>query len=514
MLTFLKNKFYFNCVCFGLCISLIFLIFFFIFRYNVLCADDLQYNFLVHSPTIHSDFFYGSWVMQLQNISMYVIPYKLGIHFQTWALTMGSVLKAISLTAIFIILYKTLDVFNLKLRYLASFSAIFLLFLFYSKNIYIDFLINSGFFRFVIPSSLMLILFYLFYKTFSDLKINLIFLSLLSFITAYSSEIAAVILILFSSFIILYKFYLKHSFKSCIPFFIGFVSLFIGFFILISSHGFLMHLKTKLDILSPLSSIFFYLPEYIPVFFKAIFIDYYIFWIIVIFLLIINVKLNAHINIVFSSMIFLSILILSFSLILLGKTHYSQGFWINHADLYTVFFSLAFYAGFILFIPILNFFDKNYFFHVLFSVFFIIISILFYNTSLSLHERIRTLEDYAYLRDKMILFYAYRNETPIVSIFTHLVNVYFYLTPVSDLNPDSYLKELGVYPDDRKVGYLAMFGHYYPICYDQHISDVIVLPHYKAMEEFVLRGGTYDEIISRKYSFENLKDKNFVLNIK
>ncbi len=517
---FLSNQFLFIISTF-----IIFCIMFFIFNHNVLTADDLQYYFLTQNPTIHEVWFnYGSWVMPFQNIALYVLPYKLGIHFQSWCCITGSLLKAISMAGVFICIFYSLIIRKIKYTHssILSFIALFSLFVCLSKTHYTDFLINEGFFRFIFPSCLMIFCLCLLYRQIFYKKNNLLLLCILSFMTAYSSEIVASIMIFISFILLMHKILnFSHSNKSeFIPFVIIFISSLSGLAKLVLTYGFKYHFETKVGSLSlHLNSFFSNLPEFFTDFCSTIIFDYWIFWVLFIILFIINIRLNSHKDNLFASLITMAVLVSAFSLVLLGKTHYQGGFWIKHLDIYTFYISAGVYSLILLFIPTIKIISEKNYFGILLFISLIPISLLFVKNSAMLHERIRILEDYAYLRDKMVAFYAYSDLPLVFPLYTQINNVLYYNMPdIHHINQDTNIEEEYMYDLDEKDGFLEMFRHYYPISYNINISpeadDITILPSKEAMEYFFSKGGKCDEIYNRSYKFENLRDKDFVLNTK
>lgn len=499
----------------------IFGISFFILHNNVYCIDDLAFTFLEGPIDITRELGYGTWIMKIQYILMYIVPYYFCIDFQTWGQWFGALFKALILVFMSFYFYK-LFIFKKISALTSSILAIsfyFLLFAFYSKTSYVDFSLFSGFFRFVVPSLLLFICLFYFYKIYSGEKVNLIHLFLLSGISAYSSEVVAVILLTFCCLLLLYKIICEKSNISV--FLLIFSGLFSGTLLLISSLGFQSHLSDKLHSTNIIwSNVFANVPEFTSLYFKTMIYDYWYVWVLIILLLFLNSVKKEFKDNIFVFSVITGILAFSYSLIVLGKTHYSGNFWLIHDDIHTIFISVFVYCFAILFSTLLVKFNNSNFLKTFIILFFISSFSVFTFFAVKFYERLYIIKDYEYLREKITLFYSLKHEVPLIPVTALLYN------PVLDdlkkidyekIN-DVHLEYLPLEYSDRTSGVDSMSKYYYPLSYGYQIPmesrDIIYLRHNEALELFKQKGGEYDEVLNRTYKFSDLKNYKFILNLK
>ena len=180
---------------------LIFLISAFILHNNVYCVDDLAFNFLDKPFDLNRELWYGVWVMKLQYILMYALPFKFDIDLNTWGMFFGTAFKAFVLSLFAFIFYKIFvfkGISKLYSSYLAFFFYI-LTFVFLSKTLYIDLILFSGFFRFFIPALCLYVSLYLIYKQFNGQNVNSFYIFMSGYFTGYSSELVTGIILTFLS---------------------------------------------------------------------------------------------------------------------------------------------------------------------------------------------------------------------------------------------------------------------------------------------------------------------------
>ena len=466
----------------------------FLFHNNVYCADDLLYHFLERPIALIQDYYYGTWIMPFQNFTMYFLPHKLGINFQIWAMSFGTILKSLTISLMIYFFYKTFIQHQIKplVSSLISLVSFMLLFCLYSKINFADFVLFSGFFRFVIPSCLLIIAFYFLNKLFWNENINLILLFFVSFFCAYSSEISAGILIPLTLFLMVYQYFYEDR-KNLKPFSISLIALFIGTYCLVSSTGFHYHVSDKLGgYVVSYSAIIKLLPEFIKVFSKSLISDYALIWLFALFMILYNLKHNDGKYNIFSVSVLVSLIIFAFSLIVLGKTSYDGGFWVEHKDIYSVFIPVFLYSVSVLCIPLIKKTDKSLLFNSVFIVIFIVSSVFFFKFCLSLSNELSIIKQNVYLWDKIRLFYSYKSIQPVYPV----PEQYSYLFVQSD----------AVYNMEK---------YYYPLNYktniDNNTNNTLFINYKEGLDTFEKNGGCYKEVLKGKYDFRNLEVKDFVL---
>lgn len=507
----------------------IFLISVFILHNNVYCVDDLAFNFLDEPFDLNRELCYGAWVMKLQYFLMYALPFKYEIDLNTWGMFFGSVFKSFVLVLFPFIFYK-LFVF----KGISKIGASFLSFLFYllffafqSKTTYVDLTLFSGFFRFYIPAVCMCFTLYLVYKYFNGEKVNSIFFLILGFICAFSSEVVAGILLTFSGLMLIYQFVNTVSDKSkkLLPEMLPYSSLFIGLVLgalkLLSTPGFQHNFTVKMNYSSLLiSNIVSSFTDFYALMFKTIFLDYWYVWLILTLVFIFNYRNSETKQNFFVSFIFAGILIFDFSLIILGKTHYSGNYWLIHNDIHAIYISAMMFSFALLLPPLVLKYSKTAIFKIILIILSVFALSIFTYFAHKLYDKLYNVKDFAYLRDKMVIFYALKKQQPILPISVHIFNPIF--GKICNLNNKDisvlYLGFLEAPPGELYCGYEQMAKYYYFLSYRVYIPEESLkleyMPHYDAMDIYSENGGVYDEVLNRTYKFSNLKDKDFVLNLK
>ncbi len=510
------------------------------FHNNVLCVDDTYYNFLADAKiTMHREYFYGTWIMPVNNFLMYYLPYKLGINLQDWAQYFGAFIEAL----VFVILFRYYSKFfefaqisKIMNLFLTSIVFMFIFFLLNFWN-FADILIYSGFFRFIIPAVLLIIWCYYLYKRFkfqSFGTVSFIAFLLFSMLTASSSEIVGFMCIISSFILFVYSVLKKKECNKDLA--IIFIAILIGFVYLILTKGFQEHFWGKIQngvfSFETLAINFF---PYLKACLKKLF-DINGFLLILFFTLIyFNKKVkNSDDEMVFSSSLLAAAIILAFSLIVLGKTHYTGGFWIEHADIYIFLYFLCISGMEVLSINLLNMKSKKF----ILVCFFILLP-LFCFSFIHLRVSINNTRDMTYLRDKMMLYY-YRSSQEQDKIFLPyalFVDSYYpivclhhplmyqesrydnkILSMASNIfnNFDSFvnLYSRKIFPGDIEFIEMyknSMYINYYPIVYKCKFNGknlpIEFIDGREAMEIFVNNGGDYSEIKNHKYRFSDLEIK-------
>ena len=465
---------------------------------SVLAADDNCFTF--NGISFIKPLDYGTFLMYIMNLVLFVIPYNLNINLQDWCLAAGGLIKAFVISGIFIYIYKFLRQNDNSLNTSLFASAILyaLFFVLHSRLNFIDFIINEGFFRFIIPAFLMEVFFYYFYKLWKGEKVNLYLLGIIAFFTALSSEVTGEILISGTIFSILYKllrnkeekFFIKSS--ACILFL-----LVIGFTLLLQTKGFQNHINTKL---SENGFNFINFSEFLIIYAKSVIWNNIVLYIVLAILWIKN-KENA----IYSFIVLLSTFSFFLSLFFMGKTHYSKEYWLYHADLYT-FLIMGILISTAAALKKINF--------KICIIAFVILLFPFIISASHLKTALINVKNMYYLRDKITAFYTYKGEVPIIPEVNQFLAIYMFLRRDTELslNKKINFKEKihvpNVYNSFFDGGVLE---YYYPIIYKiKPISNEFIVND-NAIYIFKENGGSLDEIETNKYKFSYLTDKEFVL---
>lgn len=492
---------------------IIFAITFYLLRNNVYIIDDLIYHFFDRPFALVREYYYGTWLMPVQNITMYLLPYKLGINFQDWAFICGTTIKAITITFMMFCFLKTFlteKISKIKACALTLFSFI-LLFCLLGQKYFVDFIIMSGFFRFMIPSSLLICSLYLMFKYFLGHKTNLFVLLPVCFLTAWSSEIPAGILLVCTLILLIYQEIKANNLKELLPFLFLFLSVLAGTLILVCSSGFNFHVTDKLGAQAvSLSAVSSNLSGFTKVFISSLITKYSVLWLIVFLLISYNIKKGETKYNLFGFSTILGVFIFGFALIIMGKTNYDGGFWIEHKDIYSVFIPAIIYSITILALPFLKNNTETKWFKTSFISLFIVSLIFFLYYANKLDNDLLAIKDYTYLRDKIRLFYFYKGQQPIYPMSTHIRLADKHLLPMKNENnksdkyfDDNFIKE-------NSDGYLTMDKYYYPLNYKikiEETSSPVFLSHKDGLKTFLENGGNIDEITTRQYHFKDLKNQ-------
>ena len=496
----------------------------FILKDSVYCADDLAFNFLEAPLNISRKLCYGAWVMKFQYVLMYILPQKFDIDFQTWGLTFGVIFK--SFVLLFFPLFAFCFYLSKKLSGFLSLSlsliSFFLLFSLYSKTQYVDFIIYTGFFRFIIPALLLFIALYFMYELYFGKKVNSAFMFLLAYLCAFSSEVTAGILLPFACLLLFFRIIRREleDYKniSLLPLSSFLFGLFGGTFKLLSTEGFREHFIPKLGemhISFPL--ILQNLPDFLGVMAVSMFKDYYYIWLLIIVLIIYNIRHQQKKNNIFALSILFGVFVFAFSLIIMGKTNYEGDFWLVHNDIHAVFIPCFIFALMVLSSELIVKTQNKPLFKPVLCFVFLLSFLLFSFFGYRLHQRLSVIKDYTYLRDKMVLFYSYKGQRPILPISAFIYNIYFpELPPFGSEHCDEATASELLNSDKFSVGVLMMKLYYYPMSYGLNVfgeyDEPQFLNHNLALELFKFNGGSYDEILNKSYKFSDLSDVKFIMN--
>ncbi len=503
-------------------IFIIFLLSCYILSNGVLVADDIFFYFIQDGIKPYKEFLYGTWIMEFQNILLYYIPSLLNINFNDWALSFGTFFKASVITGIIYCFSKlgTLNKINNKIIIVCC-SIIYLLLFICAKNtFFVDFIVYSGFFRFTFVLLLLLLFLYYFYKFYIKKENKIFHLIFLAILTSSSSEIAFFILLGTTFLALLHSLFEKsRNTKRTYLLSMIFFAVVTGTLILVNNNGFQNNISYKtysnISTIQILTSSFI---EFSRLFVKKLILDYVIFHITFFILLILNIKRKNIESASFSIFIYASCLTFAYSLIFLGKTHYSGGYWLNHNDIYTILIPLFIFNISILlfnFLETENLKIKNYVFISLLIINFSLFP-AFINSVQTFKHSNQNIKAHSYLRDKIRLFYVYRSEEPTVPNFGVLFS-FFYLIQNKDIEFGQSNIEINK-DNEKHTFHQWLENHYYKNTYklenmNNRNKDFILVSDKEALKTFKEKGGSYNEIYKGNYHFADLTNKNFVLNI-
>ena len=490
---------------------------------SVLFFDDIVNHFLPGGISFYKDFYYGSWVMELQNIIFYYIPYKLEINLQDWALNTAGIIKSIIITSL---MYCCICIIKLHykgktIRYCSVLIFYYLFIKYVSDRQFGDFMIIEGFFRFILPSVLICAFLYKFYN-FAVLKKTIDFsLYFLAFICASSSEIASSICLISVMLVVIHFLIEKENKQNIKNSVLIFLTLTAGTVFLICSTGFQAHFIHKhSEELISIGAVLSYLPEFFKIFYNKLICDFKFYYLIVFVFIFLQYKRISKIRIFFPLYIIFACLFFCFSLVIMGKTSYLNDFWLQHADIYTV---ITIVMNFVILLSLCNYLAyANKKEEKILLVLFLITAILtvnpFINTVRTISSTVTNTRNYVYLRDKIRLFYAYRNEIPVMPIITCVTFTYNPVANINVVDTDTYIPKYGadITSDINTKVYEQMQKNYYPIVFkktkDMFTHEHIIEDSIIAIQKFKSLGGSTEEIKADKTVFSKLSDEKFVLN--
>jgi hypothetical protein len=437
-----------------------------------------------------------------------ILPYKLDLHPSYFKSIYFSYIEAFIFIAFIFLFSKFISKKNnleMPLYLLLSASAIF----FFIQNQPFTLFVYDGFFRMIVP----VILWCIFFLTFiNDIrnnndKVNIITCFVI-FLCTVSNEFTAISLVstLFLWLLVQIMLYKKISYRNIVYFIVSLI----GILILIKINAFYRKSPGLTVDLNFISILIKQVPQYFVSFVKYIFIKHIFAYILLISQIIfINIKLpkNTYKNqlITFNSCLLTGILIFFSSLIILGKTHYTEGnFWLIHDDLHLIYSIMlcAFNLSFLEIIISENLIKKYVaeFVLICFSAFFIYKNIIFYDAflkSVIIPER----RNY-YTAEKMVRLADLKNKTA-------------YL-------PDKYMEDTTMWPlfdspeeqktkrnnkNSRYIEYLNQFEK------NQKINAEIIFTDENTVDkEFADNGGIITEEELHNIDFNKLTDKKFILN--
>lgn len=498
---------------------IIFFICLYIFTGNVLIADDIHFEFFPDGIKFYKELHYGTCVMEMQNILMYWIPYKLNINIQDWVSSFGALFKSFIIMSVIYLYFKfiRLEKDDIKIT-IPLLIIIFYTFFIYVKSAFIyEYTIMGGFFRFLLPVLFELIFIYEYYKLFTNRKFNKSILFLSAIISTLSSPITASVSIILVFISLIYKsVFIKDLNKTHIYILITIIA---SFTFLFFNHEFQndIILKTQNNPIM-IDKIFRDIPEFLALYSKEIIISRWIYYVPYIVLLLITlITKNDKTKSYFSLFLLISINAFMLSLVIMGKTEYMQRYWFYHSDLFSTLIPLYILSYIIVFMNYISTFSEKKINKI--TIFFIICIILifpkFCDSADYTKKTIINIRNHSYIRDKIRMFYFYRNEPPIMPIFAEFHPFHCLLKMNKVIN----FGENGVTRQD--IYKVSVFYNFLETAYYRYVYNITPSKQYfikdddkSALEIFIQNGGSIDEIYSGKYKFTNLNNKNFVLNNK
>ncbi len=516
-------------------LNICFFLFFFLLTFAVLgngclSGDDISLNFLEFGISFSRDsWLYGTWVVPLNNFLLYWFPYSLHINLQDWAGIFGAFFQSLVVLSMVICCEKTAKTENLPSYILYPIVLFIYTFSFHFLVCFqtFDFIIFSAFFRFILPSALLVIFLYIFYKYLVCGNVNIFILVFWGIIASSSSEIVAGIALTIVSLSILTKgleFFLK---KNCDKHFllklsIVFFALIIGFVMLVSNAGWQEHFSLKIynsgiAFSNVLANVYDFSFDY----WNKIILPYFWLYLVIFILTIVNF-LKLKDRKVFTATLFpifglISVWIFSYALIILGKTHYGGGYWLDHKDIITVFILVWSYSLAVSLFTFLKNIKCSKSKICICLLVFVSVCFLSYDVY-SFYNQKSNLRKFIYLTDKIRLFYEYKDLAPILPPSAKFECVFYASSEKKPISPKDYKVEIIDNGLDKL--HLSVYEKYYlsqnyNIQVKNRYDELKILSSIReAMELVEAQGGNFDELNNLYLFFYKLTDKEFVLSKK
>lgn len=512
----------------GVLYFLLFVVLFILMKNGCLNADDTCCNGFFPVTLVKPFWYYGTWVVSVNNFLLYWLPSLLGANLQDWSGIAGALFQVPIIIGMVLCVEKTGYLRGISPKIVIPVT--FILFVFTFKLICLlnppDFLIFCAFFRFVLSPFLLIIFLYNFYKILCEKEVDLRFLGVLALVMASSSEVVAGIaltVVFLSIFSLLAESLITKNCRKKVLFssLLIFAILLIGAISLVTNAGFKIHYLHKSGGAAvPLIDVLTSVPDFLKSYFNEIILNYLPIYLTLLFLTVVNfVALpdkKKFVATLFPCFVFVGIFSFAFLLILGGRHHYSGGYWISHRDIHLIFLLTFVYC---ISISIFEFLQRVKFEEIkklLILLIAVNIFVLvgsyneFYNKKLNLKKVM-------YLNDKIRLFYEYKDMKPVLSPTTKFESV-FYVTLPTPINLREYKDEI----DDNLLDevYLSSFEEYYlSKTYKKPIKNRLNdLKFANSVEEAMslveAQGGNFDELKTSDFKFKNLSDEKFVLGEK
>ncbi len=547
-----QNKF----LCINIIISLIFFFFIFYLNQNMCLFNDDLYvgvdnlndlSAFKNPLKMHGGGFLCFILFKLFN---YSLPTVLNYHISDFISFQVAIFKSVATVLICFLISKFSILFFQSKRILSLFFSITSIYIIClvsnpKEEYFVSGLIsNFVYFRYLFILLFFSVFWYFIYKNIlfsSNVKTyKLILISLCGFIISSSIEI-----LLFSSFILIFliifynfiinilkklnvnikfsdlNFYLNQNF------WIPIISFILGALWYITSVGFID--VAKMRGLNNIYIDFDTIKEFSLLYFKLYIADFWLYWIIFIFSIILIIgyciKSNQNKKILFLALFMqISIMLAVYSLILCGKTEYTGNYWLVSGRIIALYkmiilYSLYIFLSVILFefkknTPFLNIFERKILVYVIHSILVVclIFSITFYHTGYkSLLNKNSCIKFYKsvkknnYIAEKMLRFYYLKDEVPVLPI---------QLIHDETEENSSYLPffMFGGYSENCSNSSF-MANIYYPLIYKDNKS---IKQGYcfsrNAYEKFYAKGGIITDEELENINFSRLLNNNFVLN--
>lgn len=504
----------------------------FVLKDGLLNAEDRCYEFFYDGIKIYKNFFYGSWLMELENLLMFYIPHCLKFNLIDWSNTFGVLFQSFCYTSIIFFIGKFGKLgtkLSSKIIFPVSFIAfcsIFLMYCLYNDTILktkiFELFIFLSFFRYFAASCLLVIFFYNFYKLYLNEKPSVLLTTICAFFIGNAGEYTSAIAITTVFLAFLYKFFAeKVPFKELKSYVLIFVMLWVGFGLLTCTEGFQAYCSNYSgNYHFSLAKIISDIPDFGKMYAERLIVNYWYIHAILIGLFALSYKKDKK-NIsknIFPFFIVAGTFAFSATLIILGKNSYFGNYWLDYRDFYTVYIILYTVC---VSLSIFNFIsdfslENNKKIVTCLMVFCLVITAIFIPYAKDFMIEKNNTKKFFYCLDKMRIFYEYKGITP------YMPSVYSWNMFDAVRKPISYNFEsddIILYEDPfDKEYYDRMEDFYYPQAYHikftNRAEDMILSKNNTdAINYYKSLGGNFDELKNGKIRFKNLEDKNFVLGI-
>lgn len=507
---------------------LLFILLFVLFKNGCLNTDDVACCGFFPVTLGKSFWYYGSWVVPLNNFLLYWLPFTFKINLQDWSGVVGGLFETIVTLGMILAVEK--NGYLNKISPKIVIPVTFIIFVYSFQVIYMlkppDYFIFCAFFRFVFPPLLFMIFLYNLYKILREQDVCYQVFVPITFLMASSSEVLAGISLVTVSLtilaILIEGILTKNLNKKSLLITLGvFLVLVGGTLFLVTNEGFRMHyLHKSAGQVFSWTAIFMSLPEFWKDYSAKVLINYLPIYLSLLFLMGVNFwalpDRKKFVPTFFPSFVYVGILIFMFMLIFAGKHHYSGGYWTSHRDIHLLIILLFIYSlsfSIFEFLKRVKFEDIKKLLVVLCVGSTFVLCVLshgFYNQKLNLKK-------FTYLNDKIRLFYEYKDMSPALPPTT-MFECVFYVTHSVPIDIYEYNEKI----DDNSLDPLIMhvledyaMGEIYFVNVKNRFNDV---RHIGSVPESLrlveALGGNFDEFKTNDFKFAKLSDKKFVLGEK
>lgn len=527
----LKVKDFFKNLTYPIFYTIIFLISCYLLKDGIINAEDRCYEFFYDGIKFYKNFFYGSWLMELENLLTFYIPHCLKTNIVDWSNSFGVLFQSFCYTLIIFFIGKVGKLRGLSPKIVLpvsfiSYCSIFLMFCLYKDQILqtktVELFIFLSFFRYFVASLLLVIFFYNLYKIYLNKKPSILLTMICAFFVGSAGEYTAAIAITTVTLAFLYKFlFEKIPFKELKSYVWIFATLWIGFGLLTCTEGFqAYYTRYSGEYHFSLAKVISDIPDFGKMYIQRLIFNYWYVHAILIGLFAFSYKKDKK-NIsknIFPFFIVTGTLAFSATLIILGKNSYFDNYWLDYRDFYTVYIVLY---TFCISLSIFNFvsdysLDNNKKAITSLVILCLLITAVFVPFAKDFMIEKNNTKKFYYCLDKMRIFYEYKGITPYMPA-TFGWNMFVEIRKPVSLDFES--DEVVVYKDPFDREYFERIdGFYYPQAYHIEFTDraediVVSENNTDAINYYKSLGGNFDEVKTGKYKFKNLEDKNFVLGV-